>query len=40
MRVRSKKNVGRAHQTIGYIIDPFKIEQMDLDNENTWEGAL
>ena len=30
----------RVHQTIGNIIRTFKIQQMDLDNENPWEGAL
>ena len=32
--------VERVHQTIGNIIHTFKIQQMDLDNENPWEGAL
>ena len=30
----------RTHQTIGNIICIFKIQQMDLDNENPWEGIL
>ena len=30
----------RVHQTIGNIIRTFKIQQMDLDNENPWEGIL
>ena len=29
-----------VHQTIGNFIRTFKIQQMDLDNENTWEGIL
>ena len=33
-------NVNWAHHTIGKIIRTFKIQQMDLDNENTWEGIL
>ena len=28
--------VERVHQTIGNIIRAFKIQQMDLDNENPW----
>ena len=32
--------VQRVHQTIGYIIHTFKIQQIDLDNENPWEGVL
>ena len=32
--------VERVHQTIGNIIRTFKIQQMDLDNENPWEGIL
>ena len=32
--------VERLHQTIGNIIRTFKIQQMDLDNENPWEGIL
>ena len=30
----------RVHQTIGNIIRTFKIQHMDLDNENHWEGIL
>ena len=30
----------RVHQTIGNIIRTFKIQQIDLDNENPWEGIL
>ena len=30
--------VERVHQTIGNIIHTFKIQQMDLDNENPWEN--
>ena len=30
----------RVHQTIGDIICTFNIHQMDLDNENPWEGIL
>ena len=30
----------RAHQTIGNIICTFNIQQMDLDNENPYEGVL
>ena len=30
----------RKHQTIGYIIRSFKIQEMDLDNEIPWEGIL
>ena len=30
--------VERVHQTIGNIIRTFKIQEMDLDNENPWEG--
>ena len=29
--------VKRVHQIIGNIIRTFKIQQMDLDNENPWE---
>ena len=32
--------VERVHQTIGNITCIFKIQQMDLDNENPWEGIL
>ena len=32
--------VGRIHQTIGNSILTFLIQQMDLDNENPWEGIL
>ena len=32
--------VERVHQTIGNIIHTFKIQEMDLDNENPWEGIL
>ena len=32
--------VERVHQTIGDIIRTFKIQEMDLDNEKPWEGAL
>ena len=32
--------IERVHQTIGNIIHVIKIEQMDLDNENPWEGIL
>ena len=32
--------VERVHQTIGNIIRTFKIQEMDLDNENPWEGTL
>ena len=32
--------VERVHQSIGNIIRTFKIQQMDLDNENPWEGIL
>ena len=32
--------VERVHQTIGNIIRTFKIQEMDLDNENPWEGIL
>ena len=30
----------KVHQTIGSIIHPFKIQQIDLDNGNPWEGIL
>ena len=30
----------RVHQTFGDIIHTFKIQQMDLDNENPWEGVF
>ena len=32
--------VERVHQTIGNIIRTFKIQEMDLDNVNPWEGSL
>ena len=32
--------VESVHQTIGIIIHTFTIHQMDLDNENPWEGIL
>ena len=32
--------VERVHQTIGNIVRTFQIQQMDLDNENPWEGIL
>ena len=32
--------VESVHQTIGNIIRTFKIHEMDLDNENRWEGIL
>ena len=32
--------VERVHQTIGNIIRTFNIQEMDLDNENPWEGIL
>ena len=32
--------VERVHQTIGDIIRSFKIQEMDLDNENPWEVIL
>ena len=32
--------VERLHQTIGNIICTFKMQEMDLDNENTWEGIV
>ena len=32
--------VERVHQTIGNILHTFNIQQMDLDNENPWEGIL
>ena len=32
--------VERVHQTIGNIIRTFKIQEMDLGNENPWEGIL
>ena len=32
--------VKRVQQTIGNIIRTFKIQEMDLDNENPWEGSL
>ena len=30
----------RVHQTIDNIICTFEIKEMDLDNENPWEGIL
>ena len=30
----------RVNQTIVIIIRTFKIQEMDLDNENPWEGIL
>ena len=30
----------RVHQTIGNIKRTFQIQQMDLDDENLWEGIL
>ena len=30
----------RVHQTIGNIIRTFKIQEMDLDDENPWGGIL
>ena len=30
----------RVHQTICNIIRTFKIQEIDLDNENLWEGIL
>ena len=32
--------VERVHQTIDNIICAFKIHQIDLDDENPWEGIL
>ena len=32
--------VERGHQIIGDSICTFKIQHMDLDNENPWEGVL
>ena len=32
--------VERVHQTIGNIICSFVTQEMDLDNENPWEGIL
>ena len=32
--------VDRVHQTIGNIIRTFNIQQLNLDNENPWEGVL
>ena len=32
--------VERVHQTIGNIIRTYEIQEMDLDNENPWEGVL
>ena len=37
---QAKAIVERVHQTIGNIIRTFKIQQMDLDNGNPWEGIL
>ena len=30
----------RVHQTIGNIKHTFKIQELDFDNENPWEGIL
>ena len=30
----------RVHQTIANILCTFKIQKMDVDNENHWEGIL
>ena len=32
--------VETVHQTIGNILRTYKIQQMDLDNENPWKGVL
>ena len=32
--------VEREHQTIGNIIYTFAIQEIDLDNENPWEGIF
>ena len=32
--------VERVHQTVNNIIHTIKIQQMDLDNENPWEGIF
>ena len=32
--------VERVHQIIGNIIRTFIIQQMNLDNENPWEGVI
>ena len=32
--------VERVHQFIGNIIHTFPIQDMDLDNEDSWEGIL
>ena len=32
--------VDRVHQTVGNILYSFKIQQIDLDNKNPWEGIL
>ena len=43
MKVRNPQAnaiVKRVHQTIGNIIRTFKIQEMNLDNENYWEGIL
>ena len=37
---QANASVERVHQTIGNIKRSFKIQQMDLDNENPWEGIL
>ena len=29
-----------VHQTIGNIIHTFKIQEIDLEDENSWEGIL
>ena len=37
---QSNAIVERVHQTTGNITCSFKIQEMDLDNENPWEGIL
>ena len=32
--------LGQVHQTIGNIIHTFKIQEMVLKDENTWDGIL
>ena len=32
--------VEKAHQTIGNILSTFKIQEVDLEDENPWEGIL
>ena len=32
--------VERVHQTIGNITRTFKIQEMNLDDENPWDGIL